>query len=382
MDARSGDARVRRAAALRTRMVRHSAVADALNAVDDPAESPPLPRRVAGQRPTERHAAVAGGVPREPLAEPRPGEPYAPVWDVDEPDGLIPFRTDPHREPRPPRGRVASRRNVVVATCAAVVLAGAGVAGYLATHRPAHHRSATPAQTAAPHTAAPSATVRLAEAWIRDNLPKSARLHADAAVSAELVASGYSAARLYTSIDAQGPGTYLVTTPDIRDRAARSWDSADQRIAPLPVAAFGTGAARVDVTLLIGGSATSLSHRLIRDDAERRAADAALLSNPHVQLDAAGRSQFADGQVDLRAAALVALLASRTDVRLTAVSIEAGEAAVGRPARTIALSPGDPTALDAVLRALPATYLPARTTALPGGARQLTWAVGLAPAGL
>jgi hypothetical protein len=401
MDARSGDARMRRAAALRTRLLRHSAVADALlDASDDAVESSPLPppRRVAGQRPSERRAAVAGAAAatREPAAAREPtapgppdvGEPPARRWDGVEPgaDELIPFYRD---DPGPPRLRSTTARRVIVAGCAVAVLAGAGTAGYLLTHRPAHHSTASAPSGSSTKSGSParsqppvSPSVRQAEAWIRANLPKSARLHSNAAVTASLVAGGYSSAGLYTSIDAQGPGTYLVTTPDIRDRAARSWDAADQRIAPLPVVAFGTGEARVDVTLLIGGSASSLSHRLIQDDGERRAADRALLGNPHVQLDPDSRSQLADGQVDLRAATLVALLASRTDVRLTRVSADAGERAVDRPARTITLTLTDPAALDAVLPALPVTYRPARTTVLPSGERQLTWAVGLAPAGL
>jgi hypothetical protein len=394
MDARSGDARVRRAAALRTRLLRHSAVADALlDASDDAVESSPLPppRRVAGQRPSERRATIAGAA-REPTAPGPPdvGEPTARRWDVAEPapttDDLIPFYRD---DPGPPRPRPARARRVIVAGCAVVVLAGAGTAGYLLTHRPAHHSTASapsgspaPSRPSTTSRAAASPSVRQAESWIRANLPKSTQLHSDNAVLADLRGIGYSAAGLYTSIDRQDAGGFLVTTPGIRDRVTRGWATAAQEIAPLRVAAFGTGNGRVEVTMLVGDSANSLSGRLAQDDGERRAADSALLGNPHVGLDATARQWLVDGEVDLRAATLVALLASRTDVRLTRVSADAGERAVDRPARTVALTLTDPAALDAVLPALPAAYMPAHTTVLPSGERQLTWAVGLAPAGL
>jgi len=55
---------------------------------------------------------------------------------------------------------------------------------------------------------------------------------------------------------------------------------------------------------------------------------------------------------------------------------------VARPARTLTLSVPDPAVLTDVLRALPVTYAPTHTSTLPGGARQLTWPVGLAPEGL
>jgi hypothetical protein len=324
-----------------------------------------------------------------PPAEPPPAEPPraeppsagpdaddwdADDWDADEPDELIPLYAD---EPRAPRARPATRRRVIVASCTVAALAIGSTGGYLLTHRSAHH-SAKPKPTAS-HPPGQS-NVRQAEAWIRANLPKSARVGSDAAVTADLLASGYSAAGLYTSIDRQGAGSFLVTTPNIRDSVVRDTTAAAQRIAPLRVAAFGGG--QIAVVLLVGSSATSLSDRIAQDDGERRAADASLLDNPHVLIDPASRHWLADGQLDLRAAATVALLAARTDVRLTRVIADPGEQAAGRPARTVALSLHNPGIVDAVLRALPGAYAPVYTAVLSTGERQLTWAVGLAPAGL
>ncbi|HEY3716305.1 MAG TPA: hypothetical protein VGL39_17395 [Jatrophihabitantaceae bacterium] len=387
MDARSGDAR--RASARRSRLLRDSAAA---NALDNSPEPPP--RRVAGQRPTDRRDALAaaahesGGAPPEaPHQSPQDAPPEAtqeatheaPVdpspADVQAPGSGELFRFDDDEDEAAPPASATVRR-AVVAVCAVGVLAAGGLTAYVLTHR----SSSTP--TAAPSRPSTS-TIQQAETWIRANLARSARVRTDSTVASDLLFSGYTATGVLTSIDSQDAGdSLLVTTPEIREHARKSLADVASRISPLSVASFGTGSGQVEIALLVDGNAASLSQRLARDSNERRMADRALLANPRVVTDPAIRPWLADGRLDLRAATVVALLASRTDVRLTRVTLDRAEAPLARPARTLTLSMTDPAALAAVQRALPAAYAPARVSTLPGGARQLTWSVGLAPEGL
>jgi len=367
-------------------LLRHSAVADALdNSLVEP-PPPPLPPRVAGQRPTERRDALAAAA-REPADAPPHNRPLdtQPDADTQAPDTQAPDTGDLLRfyddedEAAPPAP--AAVRRAVIAVCAVGVLAAGGVTAYVLTHR----SSAPTAAPARPTTSTiqRAETIQQAETWIRANVPQAARMRTDSTVASDLLLSGYRAAAVFTSVDSQDAAeSLLVTTPEIRDHTKKSLADAASRITPLPVASFGTGSGRVEIALLVDGNAASLPDRLARDANERRTADKALLDNPRVRTDPALRPWLADGRLDLRAATVVALLASRTDVHLTRVTLDRAEAALARPARTLRLSMTDPAALAAVLQALPVTYAPAHVSTLPGSARQLTWSVGLAPEGL
>jgi hypothetical protein len=358
MDARRGDARVRRGSAHRTRLVRHSAVADALD--QRPDERPPA-RRVAGQPARRRSEAVAGRAWSPAPAPETTVEPYAANLLA------LSYRVEP-----PPVRSPAVRRAVVVTLALAVLVAG--VTGFLLTHGESRH-AATPA-------VAPTASLVQAENWIRQNVSRQNAVRADASVSAALFADGYTAASVYLSLDSDSAGSVLVTTREIRAQVGRGLATAASSISAVPVATFGSGAWRVDVALLVAGRAAALQGRVARETTERKAAGRGLATNPHVAVPDALRPWLADGGLDLRAATLLALLAARTDERITRITSDAAEAAAGRPARTLALTITDPAVLADVLRQLPPAYAPARVSTLPGDARQLTWPFGLAPEGL
>jgi hypothetical protein len=396
MDARSGDAQVPRMRAQRIRLVRHSAIADALDKIPEP-PSPP-PRRVAGQRASRRRDALAAqveaagpserppeqsGAEREPFRppEPRPRPPRTsrrgPRPEPDDPagpeDDLLPFVAaevdDPHRR--------AMVRRAVIAICAVAVLIGAAIAGYLLVH---HSTKPTATATRPPTTTvvARSPAVVQAERWVSGNLARTSALRSDSTVAADLRGDGYPAAASFTGVYG---GNVLVTTPAIRAQVTSGLAGAAARVSALPIAKFGSGQQQVDVTLLVEGEASGLADRLSREASERSEADRGLLTNPRVSTPAGLRYWLADGRLDLRAATTVALLAGRAEVRIDAIGLDAAEAAAGRPARTIVLST-DAAALPEVLRTLPPSYAPDRVSALSAGSHQLTWPVGLAPMGL
>ena len=84
----------------------------------------------------------------------------------------------------------------------------------------------------------------------------------------------------------------------------------------------------------------------------------------------------------MRAATVLALLATKTDVHVTRVALDKPEATAGRPVRTVTLSLRITSALAQTLRTLPVAYAPSHISAPVGGSRELTWSVGLAPPGL
>ena len=293
------------------------------------------------------------------------GRPPGPVSEPTAPELSLLYRDEPDG---PPSAVV----RMVVAACTVGVLAASAVTGYVLTHR-------SPKHSAAPPSGGTFATVRQAEAWIRANVPAAAPVNADATVAADLIAAGYPATGPGVSV---GAGAYLVTTAENRDRARRDLAGVAGRISSLPVASFGSGVQRVDVSLLVDGKAVTLGGRLAREASERRTADQSLLNNPRLALPTPLRPWLADARLDLRAATVIALLAARTDVHVVGIAVDPAEAAAHRPARTMALSVPDRAALTDVLRALPSSYAPMRVSARPGGVRQLTWPVGLAPEGL
>jgi hypothetical protein len=90
------------------------------------------------------------------------------------------------------------------------------------------------------------------------------------------------------------------------------------------------------------------------------------------------RRPLGRGELDLRAATVLALLAAKTDVHLAKIVIDRSEAAAGRPARTLTLTLRDADALAATLHTLPAAYAPAGVRTA-GATTRLDWSVGLAP---
>jgi hypothetical protein len=222
--------------------------------------------------------------------------------------------------------------------------------------------------------------VQQAETWVTANVAANAPLCADVALAAQLAQAGFTAVSSCRSDGWVDKNQFFVSTPDIRAAIAGGLALAVRRRASLPVARFGTGGARVEVRMLLPAAQAALSARMARATDERTLAGAALLHNPKVTATASARTALHQGQLDMRAATLLALLAARTRVRVDTILIRPPEAAAGRPARSITVSVADPAALTATMRMLTGDYVPARLTQVGGGATRLDWRVGLASA--
>jgi hypothetical protein len=348
----------------------HSAVADAM--ADAPARA--VTRRVAGWR----RAGLSGPASRSQRMRPAldAGQPPLTLHLAQVgagPPASRPAAPDPRRPPRyhAAPATVAARRLVVAAGAALILVA----AGYLLTRgaaRPAVHRP-PPGSPSAP--SASGTPVSQAEDWLRANLAPTTPLCAGPQVvgwlraaqfgdAQECPAGGWEAAR------------FAVSTPDVRAVFARALAGR----ATLPVADFGAPPQRVEVRMIVSGGPAELALHLARDVRDQATAGAALLRNPRLRVDAGPRAVLARGSLDLRAATVLALLAAQADVHVTAIPVDAAEAAADRPARTVVADVPDRPALTTTLRMLHDGYPPARVDSLPGNGTRLIWAVGLAPA--
>jgi hypothetical protein len=109
-----------------------------------------------------------------------------------------------------------------------------------------------------------------------------------------------------------------------------------------------------------------------RDTHDRRAAGRALLANPRVTTDPRLFAALRDGQLDIRAATVLALLATNADVHVIRLALDQPEAAAGRPVRRVTLSLRNTSALAQTLRMLPHQYAPSDISAPLGRSRELS----------
>lgn len=279
-----------------------------------------------------------------------------------------------------PPGTIVGRvpKPIVVARVVAVAgLIAAGITAYIVT-RPggsAHVGGALPSSA---HARTVGPPVQQAETWVKANVAANTPLCADRALVVQLGEAGFTAVSSCRRDGGWGENRFVVSTPDIRAAIEGNLAATVGQTSSLPVAVFGTGAERVEVRMVVPGAQAALSARVARDLHERALAAAALLHNPRVTAAAGARTALRRGQLDMRAATLLALLAARTPVRVDTIVIRPPEAAAGRPARSITVSVTDRAALTATTRMLTGDYIPAFVTA-GGGATRLDWGVGLAP---
>ncbi len=280
---------------------------------------------------------------------------------------------------RPPRGHTSyvllswlGERRMTDGAWLAAILIVAGFAAYQITNY----------STPVPEPTARSLPVAQAESWIQANLARGTPLCADPLVTFDLGFSGFTAAH---AVEVDGRGTqfwdadkFMVSTPTIRDVVSRSLERAAAWTSTELVAVFGDPADRVEVRMIMHTSVSSLDEHLASDASDRAAAGSAIMHNPRVTLGAGLRRPLGRGELDLRAATVLALLATKTDVHIAKIVIDRPEAAAGRPARTLILTLRDADALASTLRTLPAQYAPARVTKA-GATTRLDWSVGLAP---
>jgi hypothetical protein len=246
--------------------------------------------------------------------------------------------------------------------------AGQGVAGS------AQRAGAGPAGTGAANggqppgdaaVAAAAAARAAAAAWMARQVAPAAVVACDPQMCAVLQSRGIAAARLLV-LGAGNPGPLssdvIVSTAAVREEFGSRLTSV---YAPVALATFGSGSARVAVRVVAADGAAGYLRSSHADVTARRAVGALLLRNRHVRVWPAGRRELAAGQVDTRLLSAIGALATPYHITIAGFGAPAAGASPGVPLRSADISPapagrGREAGLSSVKRFLLAQRTPFR----------------------
>jgi hypothetical protein len=271
-------------------------------------------------------------------------------------------------------GGSGQRLRRTIATIVLAALAAIAIFGLLNLK----HRSSPSVKVGA---AAIPAEIVTAVSWTGRELPHDAKILADPTVRAELAADGFT--HVQTAVASSSAATltfdYAVSTPALRNMA-RTGNSIDRALqGSLPVAAFSSGARQVVVRQVSTTSSAANAALRSTDSETRRSAERELLSNPAVRALGPARTALQAGELDLRAATILALMANSSHVDLISVNVDAAERAAGLPARSVDVRTDAAGAVRAMLNNLPPLYEPIADTQLPNGTYRMTWSLDPEP---
>jgi hypothetical protein len=260
--------------------------------------------------------------------------------------------------PRPARARwwvLIVAGLVAAAVLAAVVLSG--------------QNSPTAGRPGAAAKAVAAAAVlrQRAAAWVASQGSPNAIVACDPAMCAALEAHGVPAGRLLALTPARSDplgSDLVVATAAVRGQFGARLAGV---YAPVTLASFGSGAARIDVRVVAPDGAAAYWAALAADVRARAAAGAQLLRNRSIHVSAAARTALANGEVDPRLLVALAALAGLHPLDITGFGRPSPGASAGVPLRSAdiagAAPPGRGTpvslpSLMAILRAQRPPYLP------------------------
>ena len=215
--------------------------------------------------------------------------------------------------------------------------------------------------------AAAEATRQQAAAWVASQANPDAIVACDPAMCAALQAGGVPASRLLVLTRARADplgSDLVVATPAIRGQFGARLAGV---YAPVTLAAFGSGATRIDVRVVAPGGAGAYRAQLAADLRARRAAGATLLHNHGIQVAGAARAALAGGEVDPRLLVTLAALSHLHPIEIVKFGGSGPGASAGLPLRSADIAgavppgggrPASPASLRAFFRAQWPPYLP------------------------
>jgi hypothetical protein len=187
--------------------------------------------------------------------------------------------------------------------------------------------------------AAAAAARTAAAVWVARQVAPAAVVACDPQMCAALQSKGIPAGRLLVlgagNAGPLGSGV-IVSTAAVREEFGSRLTSV---YAPVVLAAFGSGSARVAVRVVAADGSAAYLRSLHADATARRAAGGLLLRNPHVRVSFAGRRELAAGQVDARLLTAIGALATPYHVAIAGFGAPAAGASPGIPLRSADLSP-------------------------------------------
>jgi hypothetical protein len=214
-------------------------------------------------------------------------------------------------------GRAWWRWRAAAAVTSVLLIAGAGVlalnlhGGGAPAERPAGSHAGTSQELAAGVAARTRAVT-----WVLQQVSRAAVVSCDAQVCADLARGGFPSGNLLSL----GPGSndplgsvLVVATAAIRAQYGGRLASV---YAPVIIASFGSGTARIDIRLVYPGG--TAKYRAVQWAAlrARKAADAQLLTNSNITLSATVRTQLLSGEIDPRLPLLIVAMAHGHPVRI------------------------------------------------------------------
>jgi serine/threonine protein kinase len=262
-------------------------------AVDEETSSP---RRASAMPPRPRHGSGEGLISARPASGPgsAPGPRSAP--------GSRSARHGSHR--------FRWRRRAPVLLAAVLLAAAVGVIAFnLPRHGPPSQQLASGQAPESTGLTAETAAKNQAINWILHQVSRAAVVSCDSQVCPDLVNEGFPAGNVRTlgpsSNDPLG-STLVVATGPIRAQYGKRLASV---YAPVTIASFGSGPAKIDILLVYPGGAAGYGAVQRTDLQSRKTAGAQLLENSHIEASATARAQLLSGKVDPRLPLLLAIMA-------------------------------------------------------------------------
>ena len=258
-------------------------------------------------------------------------------------DDLIDAR--PGSRPRPARhgsGRPWWRRRSAAVLAAILLVAAAGGLAFtfLSRGAPSERPTGTHAGTGPGHPT--EAEVRTqAETWVLQQVSRAAVVSCDSQVCADLQRNGLPPGNVWMlGPDSADPlnSDLVVATADIRAQFGPRLASV---YAPVVIASFGSGSARIDIRWVYPGG-TAKYHRVQRAALRaRKTTDARLLANGRLTFSAAARVQLRSGDVDPRLPFLLAAMAHYHPVHIVDFVDQSPGAGPGSLLRSVDLAAAD-----------------------------------------
>jgi hypothetical protein len=194
---------------------------------------------------------------------------------------------------------------------------------------------------------AATATRATAARWIAGQVSPSAIVACDPAMCAALQASGVGAGRLLalgTSASDPLGSDLVVATPALRSQFGARLAGV---YAPVVIASFGSGAARIDIRAVAADGTAAYDSALTADRSARITAGEQLIGNHRIAMTAADRAVLRAGRVDPRLLAMLAALAAQQPLRILAFGDPSPGASSAVPLRSVELAPAGASALAA-----------------------------------
>jgi hypothetical protein len=227
---------------------------------------------------------------------------------------------DPQRLAQPDRHRrslLSARRWRLIGLLAAILLTAAVVVLVLARSGREGDRSGNPAGAASGQgLGAEQAARSQAVAWVTQQVSRDSIVACDRVMCSSLAARGFPVGNLLvlgpSSPDPLGAAV-VIATADVRSQIGARLSA---RYAPLVIASFDSGGARIDIRAIAPDGAALYQAALSADLRAREKSGAQLLGNKQIDATATARAQLAAGQVDSRLLIAVIFMAGHHPVRI------------------------------------------------------------------